>query len=43
MSTTVVAEAFSNRFSWARQRIGPNLIFGGVIVVMLWLVLVPLG
>ena len=43
MSTTVVAEAFSNRFSWARQRIGPNLIFGGVVVVMLWLVLVPLG
>jgi len=43
MSTTVVAEAFSNRITWARQRIGPNLFFGGVAVVMLWLVLVPLG
>jgi iron(III) transport system permease protein len=35
--------AFSSSFSWARQRLGPNIFFGAVILVMLWLVLVPMG
>jgi ABC-type sugar transport system permease subunit len=35
--------AFSSSLSWARQRLGPNIFFGAVILVMLWLVLVPMG
>lgn len=29
--------------AWVRQRLGPNLFFGIVILVMLWLILVPMG
>jgi len=35
--------AFSDRVTWVRQRVGPNLFFGVVVLVLLWLILVPLG
>ena len=39
----MAAVAFSDRFTWVRQRLGPNLLFAGVVLVLLWLILVPLG
>lgn len=42
-TTTTVAEALSQRTTWIRLRLGPNLLFGGVVLVVLWLVLLPLG
>ncbi len=39
----MVPTAFSDRFTWVRQRLGPNLFFAGVVVVMLWLILLPMG
>lgn len=43
MSTLGVPANFLHRFTWVRQRIGPNLFFGVIVLVMLWLVLIPLG
>lgn len=31
------------RFDWVRHRIGPNLFFAAVVLILLWLILVPLG
>ena len=39
----MVAGALSRRFTWVRQRLGPNLFFAGVVLVLLWLILLPLG
>ena len=36
-------KALPARMDWVRQRIGPNLFFAGVVLVLLWLILVPLG
>jgi iron(III) transport system permease protein len=35
--------AIPARWIWFRHRVGPNLFFGGVVLVLLWLILVPLG
>lgn len=35
--------AFWDRSTWLRQRFGPNLVFGGVVLALLWLILIPLG
>jgi iron(III) transport system permease protein len=37
------AKALPARFAWVRHRIGPNLFFAGVVLVLLWLILVPIG
>ncbi|MDH3444796.1 MAG: ABC transporter permease subunit, partial [Deltaproteobacteria bacterium] len=31
------------RWNWVRQQIAPNLFFGAIVLILLWLVLVPLG
>ena len=38
-----LVKALPVRFGWVRHRIGPNLFFVGVVLVLLWLILVPLG
>ncbi|MGH7828370.1 MAG: ABC transporter permease [Candidatus Binatia bacterium] len=37
------ARPLSIRLGWLRQRFGPNLFFGAVVLIMLWLILVPMG
>ena len=32
-----------SRFTWMRQRLGPSLFFGIVVLIMLWLIMIPLG
>ena len=36
-------KVMSTRLTWARQRLGANLFFSGVVLIMLWLILIPLG
>jgi iron(III) transport system permease protein len=39
----VTARAMFSRWHATRLRIGPNILFGAVALVLLWLILVPLG
>lgn len=39
----IAARPMSARLIWVRQRLGPNLFFAAVVVVMLWLILIPMG
>ncbi|MDP6559220.1 MAG: iron ABC transporter permease [Candidatus Binatia bacterium] len=43
ISRTFTSRDLWARSSWLRQRLGPNLFFDGIVLVLLWLVLIPLG
>ncbi len=43
MESTLAERWSTAQLTWFRHRIGPNLFFGAIVLVLLWLVLVPLG
>jgi iron(III) transport system permease protein len=43
MDALVATRPVSARLAWLRQRAAPNLFFGAVVLVLLWLILIPLG
>ena len=43
MESTLTARLSPARLTWFRHRIAPNLFFGAIVLILLWLVLVPLG
>lgn len=43
MEAVAAPRPVSARFAWMRQRVAPNLLFGAIVLVLLWLILVPLG
>jgi len=43
MEAIATPRPLSARWNWVRLRIAPNLLFGLIALVLLWLILVPLG
>lgn len=43
MEAVIRARPSSQKWAWVRQRLAPNLLFGAVVLVLLWLILIPIG
>jgi iron(III) transport system permease protein len=43
MEAVVGSRPLAGRLAWMRQRGAPNLFFGAIVLVLLWLILVPMG
>ena len=43
MQAAVTTPSVLDRLAWIRQRLAPNLFFGAVVLILLWLILIPLG